>query len=50
VFCAAQGGKGNYWVRSSTMAIPVYKSFGFRLDTTQQKTNGIVYHLMLLEP
>jgi GNAT superfamily N-acetyltransferase len=49
VICLAQGGKGNYWVKSSTMAIPVYESFGFRLDTRQQNTNGIVYHLMLLK-
>jgi len=49
VFCVAQGGNGNYWVKSSTMAIPVYESFGFRLDTNNQHTNGIVYHLMLLE-
>ena len=47
--CTGQGGPGSYWVKSSTMAIPVYESFGFRLDTTKQNTNGIVYHLMLLE-
>jgi GNAT superfamily N-acetyltransferase len=49
VFCIEQGGNGNYWVKSSTMAIPVYESFGFCLETTQQNTKGIVYHLMLLE-
>lgn len=50
VICKAQGGNGNYWVKSSTMAIPVYESFGFRLDANQQNTDGIVFHLMLLEP
>lgn len=46
--CIAHGGNGNYWVKSSTMAIPVYESFGFRLDVTQQNTDGIIYHSMLL--
>ena len=49
VICIDQGGKGNYWVKSSTMAIPVYESFGFRLAANQQNTDGIVFHLMLLE-
>lgn len=49
LICIAQGGNGNYWVKSSTMAIPVYESFGFRLNATQQNTDGIVYHSMLLE-
>lgn len=49
LICIAQGGNGNYWVKSSTMAIPVYESFGFRSDATQQNTDGIVYHSMLLE-
>jgi len=48
-FCIGEGGNGNYWVKSSTMAIPVYESFGFNLETTHQNTQGIVYHLMLLE-
>ena len=47
--CIAQGGNGNYWVKSSTMAIPVYESFGFRLDSTQQNTDGIIFHSMLLQ-
>jgi GNAT superfamily N-acetyltransferase len=47
--CIADGGNGNYWVKSSTMAIPVYESFGFRLDATQQNTDGIIYHSMLLD-
>jgi GNAT superfamily N-acetyltransferase len=47
--CIAQGANGKYWVKSSTMAIPVYKSFGFRLDGPQQNRDGIVYYSMLLE-
>jgi GNAT superfamily N-acetyltransferase len=47
--CIAQGSNGNYWVKSSTMAIPVYESFGFRLDSVQQNKDGIVYYSMLLE-
>lgn len=50
LICVAQGGNGKYWVKSSTMAVPVYQSFGFRLEATQKNTDGIVYHLMLLEP
>jgi GNAT superfamily N-acetyltransferase len=45
----AQGGNGNYWVKSSTMAIPVYESFGFRLDGDQQKKDGNIYYSMLLQ-
>jgi GNAT superfamily N-acetyltransferase len=47
--CIAQGGNGNYWVKSSTMAIPVYERFGFRLDSAQQNTDGIIFHTMLLQ-
>jgi GNAT superfamily N-acetyltransferase len=47
--CLAQGGNGNYWVKSSTMAIPVYESFGFRVSGAQQIQYGIIYHSMLLE-
>lgn len=43
-------GKGNsFWVKSSTMAIPVYESFGFRLKGERQQKNGITYYPMVLE-
>ena len=48
--CTAQGGNGNYWVKSSTMAVPVYESFGFCLEGDQKNQNGIVYYLMVLKP
>ena len=47
--CLAQGGNGNYWVKSSTMAVPVYERFGFRLDGAQKNQDGIIYYSMLLE-
>ncbi|MEW6998062.1 GNAT family N-acetyltransferase [Colwelliaceae bacterium BS250] len=47
--CIDQGSTGNYWVKSSTMAIPVYESFGFRLDGMQQNQDGIIYYSMLLQ-
>ncbi len=47
--CAENGNNGKYWVKSSTMAVPVYESFGFRLDGTLQKKNGITYYPMVLE-
>ncbi|BAJ01918.1 Acetyltransferase, GNAT family [Shewanella violacea] len=48
--CIAEGSNGNYWVKSSTMAIPVYESFGFRLDGAKSKQDGIVYYSMQLVP
>jgi GNAT superfamily N-acetyltransferase len=47
--CLAQGGNGNYWVKSSTMAVPIYERFGFRLNGAQKNKDGIVYYSMLLE-
>lgn len=47
--CEDNGSKGKFWVKSSTMAIPVYESFGFKLTSGRQKSNGIVYYSMVLE-
>lgn len=47
--CNQMGNKTGYWVKSSTIAIPVYESFGFRLDDKRQQKNGITYYPMVLE-
>jgi len=47
--CLENGSNGEFWVKSSTMAIPVYKSFGFKLVSDRKVSNGIVYYSMLLE-
>jgi len=39
---------GEFWVKSSTMAIPVYESFGFQHASGRQQQNGITYYLMKL--
>lgn len=46
--CAGNGAK--YWVKSSTMAIPVYESFGFQLNADRQQKNGIIHYPMILVP
>jgi GNAT superfamily N-acetyltransferase len=38
-----------YWVRSSTVAIPVYQSFGFELCGELDTNYGITYQQMKLE-
>ncbi len=40
----AQGNKGYYEVRSSSMALPVYQRFGFRLTGERQVANDIAYY------
>jgi len=47
--CLDNGSDGKFWVKSSTMAIPVYESFGFKLTSDRQTSNGIVYYSMVLE-
>lgn len=37
---------GYYWVKSSSMAVPVYKSFGFHCVGSQHTSNGITYQMM----
>lgn len=45
--CDAAGSR-QYWVKSSTLALPVYESFGFRIESGYQKENGIGFHRMTL--
>ncbi|WP_144394365.1 GNAT family N-acetyltransferase [Pleionea sediminis] len=47
--CEKMGNGGKYWVKSSTMAIPVYESFGFTHEGGRQIKGGIVYYPMVLE-
>ena len=47
--CSENGNNGKYWVKSSTIAVPVYESFGFHLYGARQKKNGIVYYPMVLD-
>jgi len=46
--CFNKGNRRGYWVKSSTVAVPIYESFGFRLDGERQKKNGIIYYPMIL--
>lgn len=47
--CFRMGNKSRYWVKSSTAAVSVYQSFGFRLTDVRQEKNGITYYPMALE-
>jgi len=47
--CSKNGNKGKYWTKSSTLAVNVYRSFGFRLDGGRMKQKGIVFYPMVLE-
>lgn len=42
------GAKGNFWVRSSGCAVPVYQKFGFRKEGDMQDFNGIRFQFMRL--
>jgi GNAT superfamily N-acetyltransferase len=44
--CDEKGKSGKYWVKSSTVAIGVHESFGFKLVGARQEKNGIVYYPM----
>ncbi|TAJ92687.1 MAG: GNAT family N-acetyltransferase [Gammaproteobacteria bacterium] len=46
--CEAGGGLGSYWVKSSSLAVPLYESFGFTHAGGRRKKNGIVYYPMEL--
>lgn len=46
--CHQRGNPGNFWVRSSTMAISLYERFGFEQVGNRQIENGIVYQLLRL--
>lgn len=43
------GASGMFWVRSSSVAIPVYQKFGFICEGERQSFNGINFQLMRLE-
>jgi GNAT superfamily N-acetyltransferase len=43
-----QGGTGNFWVRSSSIAVPVYQRFGFVAEGERDTFNGISFQLMRL--
>jgi GNAT superfamily N-acetyltransferase len=42
------GAAGKFWVRSSSVAIPVYEKFGFTCDGELQSFGGISFQLMRL--
>jgi GNAT superfamily N-acetyltransferase len=47
--CKSKNKEGYYWVRSSSMAVPVYLKFGFcKVGATQTK-NGISHQLLELK-
>ncbi len=46
--CLREGNKTGFWVRSSTMAVPVYRHFGFVEDGEAKTEEGITYQLMRL--
>lgn len=48
--CEGNGHTGDYQVKSSSMAVPVYQSFGFKLKGGRQQHKGMVYYAMTLEP
>ncbi|HEY6530215.1 MAG TPA: GNAT family N-acetyltransferase [Cellvibrionaceae bacterium] len=44
-----KGASGTFWVRSSSVAIPVYKKFGFIPEGERQSFAGISFQLMRLQ-
>lgn len=46
--CADKGNKKRFWVKSSTLAVPVYESFGFSKIGDRTTENGISYYPMEL--
>ena len=40
------GGTGSFWVRSSTLGVPLYESFGFKKTGSRQKLKGISFQLL----
>lgn len=44
--CLENGNTSYFWVRSSSYAMPVYESFGFRPSGDQQESNGISFQFM----
>ena len=48
-YAKVRGGSGKFWVRSSSQAEAVYKSFGFKRAVEHQTENGISSCLMQLQ-
>jgi len=46
--CIENGNKGYFWVRSSSYAMEVYESFGFRPKGEKETLNGISFQFMEL--
>lgn len=48
--CQQQGNTGFYHVKSSTLAVPLYQSFGFKVTGVKASRNGVSWYPMdLLE-
>lgn len=48
--CVERGGGEYFWVKSSAMAVPVYRKLGFIAVGDRQIENGIAYQRMVLAP
>ena len=48
--CQTRGNSGRFWVKSSSLAIPVYQKFGFICSGECQITDGTKFQLMTLNP
>lgn len=42
------GGSGKFWVRFSSVAVPLYETFGFKAEGERQVFSGISFQLMRL--
>jgi GNAT superfamily N-acetyltransferase len=48
--CEREHGQKSFRVRSSTMAVPLYESFGFRLAGAKCRDRGVAYYPMVFSP
>lgn len=48
--CLDNGSTGDFWVRASPMAVPVYEKFGFSLKGGLRIEKGIKHYLMQVNP
>lgn len=46
--CLKQGNPGNFWVRSSQLAVPIYQKFGFYKVGEREVVKGISFQVMQL--
>jgi len=44
--CIDKNPRGTFWLRSSSMAVPIYKKWGFEIVSKKQILNGIAFTLM----